>query len=320
MTNTLTDFAGLDTAAGTDVSDSTNLDEIMTRAGLDFHVEQTELFDPEGEPIPGKRLLRREDNQHVLGVVSKRYHTISNRAMLEPFHELVQYHGAKYESAGMIGGGKKCWVSATLPSGFTVPGRTGDHIQQRIVSLFNHDGLGKNAYFSIAHRIMCNNQLRLLTNAANNSEYSFRHSKNWETYHDSASEGFRNAIDSMIQFEETVKVLNNIAMHPDEIENFMKRLYRVDMKKPTTRQRERKIEKARDLFIRGMGNVGETRWDALNAVTEMLDHHQSKRYKTPGLARRARENRFVSNNLSGYGDSIKQRALKLLVNPDNKFK
>jgi len=124
----------------------------------------------------------------------------------------------------------------------------------------------------------------------------------------------------MIKFEETVKILNSISMHPDEIDGFMKRLYRVDLKKPITRQRERKIDKARDLFLRGHGNIGETRWDALNAVTELLDHHHSKRYKSPGLARRARENRFVSNNLSGYGDTIKQRAVKLLINTDNKFK
>lgn len=320
MTNNIIDFQGLDTAAGTNVSQETDLSKMMTRAGFDFNIEKTELFDPEGEPIPGKQLLRREDNQHVLGVVSKRYHSVDNRTMLEPFHDLVQYHGASYESAGMVGGGRKCWVSATLPSGFTVPGRPGDQITQRIVALFNHDGLGKNAYFSIAHRIVCNNQLRLLTKSANNSEFSFRHSKNWRVNHEVASEGFRSAIDSMIEFEETVKILNGITMKPGEIDMFMKRLYKVDMKKPVSRQRERKIEKARDLFINGQGNKGETRWDALNAVTELLDHHHTRRYKTPGLAKRARENRFVSNNLGGYGDMIKQRAVKLLIDTSNNFK
>lgn len=313
-------FTSLDHAAGIDIDDSNNLDIIMNQAGMNFNIEQTPVFDPEGEEIPNKKLLRRTDNGHILGLVGSKYTSVDTRTMLEPFHDLVNLHDAKYESAGVLGGGKKCWVSATLPSSFSVPGRLGDQIQQRIVSLINHDGLGGNAYFSLAHRIVCNNQIRLLTKSAGESQFSMRHTKNWQTQFEKASSGFKQAIDAMVNFEETVKLLSGISMKADEIGIFMKRLYKVDMKKDITRQFARKSEKMTDLFIRGQGNKGENRWDALNAVTELLDHHSTKRYKTPSLARRARENRFVSNNLGGYGDSIKQRALTLLTTTDNTFK
>ena len=126
-------FTSLDHAAGVDISKATSLDEVLDFAGFDFEVEQTTVHTPEGEEIPNKHLLRRSDNDYILGVVGGKYTPVSNRVMLEPFHDLVMDYGAKYESAGVIKGGRKCWISATLPESFSVPGRTGDVINQRIV-------------------------------------------------------------------------------------------------------------------------------------------------------------------------------------------
>lgn len=319
MTNQLTSFKSLDTEAGVNISQISTLDEILQQARFDFEVEQTPVFTPEGEEVPNKQLIRRADNKHVLGVVGSKYTSIDTRTMLEPFHDLVTMHGAMYESAGLIRGGQMCWISATLPSSFVVPGREKDKIQQRIVCSVNHGGVGKNAYFSLANRLFCNNQIRLITKSANKSDYGFRHTKNWEDNFTQAAEGFKEAIESMIDFETAAAQLNNTPMKEDEIAIFMKRLYRMDLAKPLTPRGERKADKLKHLFKSGAGNIGETRWDALNAVTELLDHHSNRRFKTPSLKQRARERRFVSNNLSGYGDSLKQRALKLLLNTEKKF-
>lgn len=313
-------LVALDRAAGQDISKTTNFDDIIKQSGFDFEVEKVPVHDPEGEEITNRRLLRRADNHKMLGIVSNRYVSVDTKTMLEPFHELVTLHQATYESAGVIGGGKKCWISATLPSGFSVSGREDDVIQQRIVALINHDGLGKNAYFSLANRIVCNNQLRLITNTANASEYGVTHTKNWESRFEQASAGFKLAMNSMVNFERTVKQLNDMPMKQSQIDTFGRMLYKIDKKTSLSPQAVKRTNRLKELFKSGHGNHGQTRWDALNAVTEMLDHRMEQINKSPSAMRQARQNRFFRNNLSGYGDMLKQRAVRLLIDNKNTFK
>lgn len=313
-------LVALDRAAGRDLSQTNDFDEIIKRSGFDFEVEKVPVHDPEGEEICNRRLLRRADNHKMLGIVSNRYVPVDTKTMLEPFHELVSLHGATYESAGVIGGGKKCWISATLPSGFSVSGRDEDVIQQRIVALINHDGLGKNAYFSLANRLVCNNQLRLITDTANASDFGVTHTKNWESRFEQASAGFKLAMDSMINFERTTKQLINMPMKESQIDTFGRMLYKIDKKTSLSPQAVKRTNRLKELFKNGHGNHGETRWDALNAVTEMLDHRVERANKSPRALKQARQNRFFRNNLSGYGDMLKQRAIRLLIDSNNTFR
>ena len=309
----------LDSAAGENISNINTLHDLMTTAKFDFDVEKTSLHTPEGDDVPGKFLLRRTDNNFALGVVGNRYNPIDTERMLEPFHEMVQQFGAHYESAGLIRGGKKCWVSATLPGNFLIPGRTHDIIEQRIVAMMSHDGLGRNSYFTLAHRVVCNNQLRLLTDAAQKSLHGFTHTKNWENSLENAHAGFAAALQMRVNLEKILKQLAEVKMNESQVRNFSNRLYRVSKDKKTTTRAEKRTEQLVELFKHGMGNQGNSRWDALNAVTEMLDHHQRKNYKTQAQERIASQNRFMSNNISGYGDSIKQRALSLLTDRELTF-
>ena len=74
-----------------------------------------------------------------------------------------------------------------------------------------------------------------------------------------------------------------------------------------------KREEVVNLFKEGRGNVGSTRWDALNAVTEYLDHHkQASRLNNEKTGAVHAEKRFVSNVIRGSGNSMKQRAITLL--------
>lgn len=316
----LSTLTSLDTRAGEDISDTTSLPELLEKAQLNFDVEKTTLHTPEGDEVPGRFLLRRSDTNHTLGVVGNRYNPVDNYTMLEPFHQLVLDHGAQYESAGVIRGGKKCWVSATLPGQFHVPGRTNDIIEQRIVAFLAHDGLGRNSYFTLANRVVCNNQLRMLTDNAQRSKYGFNHTRNWENNFHAAAVGFEAAIKTRVQFEKTIVHLNKMKMNPDQVRSFSHRLYRIKNAEDMSTKAKNRTEQLVNIFKHGAGNCGSTRWDALNAVTELLDHHNTKNHKTQAHARIASQNRFVSNNINGYGDSIKQRAVRLLTDSEITFK
>ena len=184
----------LDARVGKDISDLTSFDDVMNATGFDFSTERVHPHTPEGNEIENKWLIRRTDNKKILGFVGNRYTAVENDKMLEPFHRLVRTYNAQYETAGLIEGGKKCWISAVLPDTFKLKNRPEDEIQQRVMALFSHDGTKRNAYFSIANRIFCNNQLSLICHEAAQSNYTVSHTKNWEQQWIAAQLGFEAAI------------------------------------------------------------------------------------------------------------------------------
>ena len=97
---------------------------------------------------------------------------------------------------------------------------------------------------------------------------------------------------------------------------------KVDEKREHATSQEKKREEVVNLFHRGLGNRGETRWDAFNAVTEYLDHHQGSKRITKSMEsdkvekrdnRKTFERRFISNMTGGINNNLKHRAFKTLL-------
>lgn len=321
----------LDQRVGKNISGNTEFDEVMTKSGFDFSTELVSPHTPEGKSIKNKWIVRRSDNKRILGFVGNRYTPVDNDKMLEPFHRMVTSYNATYETAGVIDGGKKCWISATLPDTFKLENRPDDVIQRRILGLFAHDGTKKNSYFSIAHRIFCNNQLSLICKEASKSHYTISHTKNWEQQWIDAQLGFEHALSMHKEFEHVANELDQRKMTVPEMRGFTtvalpentyysdnrkkSNIDKKEEKRRTTNRLNNRREEVVDLFLSGAGNNGSTRWDALNAVTEYMDHHnQAKKLESEKNGYRNAERRFVSNVLGGSGDSVKQRSLDLLLN------
>jgi phage/plasmid-like protein (TIGR03299 family) len=322
----------LDSRAGSDIAKLTDFDQVLSKSGLNFEIESVRPHTPEGDEVNNKWMIRRTDNHDVLGIVGNRYNTVSNKSMLKPFHSMVCKYGAKYENAGMVDGGARCWVSATMPEGFAVDNRPEDVIQQRIMAFFTHNGTSKNAYFSIAHRVFCNNQLNVVSREASKSDYSIRHVRNWEDQLLDAHLGFENALALHKEFEYTANQLNSVPMNVKEMRGFANLVIAenkyASKSKPGEKQppidkdkQERKLQRLNnrremlvDLFTQGAGNKGESRWDALNAVTEFVDHHnQISRVNHPTRGQVHAEKRMFGNLFSGNGVRTKQRAVDLLL-------
>jgi hypothetical protein len=245
---------------------------------------------------------------------------------------MVKQYGAAYENAGLIDGGKKCWISATLPDSFKLKNRPDDEIQQRIMALVANDGTKRNAYLSIANRLFCNNQIGLISRKADQSNYRVSHTKNWEPQLIDAQLGFESALSLHKEFESNANILDNFKMDikemrgfttlllPEIVYDYQRRKKHADKDqdiRKTNRLNNRR-EEVVTLFTEGAGNRGISRWDALNAVTEYQDHHnQIKKLDHRKNGYRNAERRFVSNVIGGLGDNVKQRAMNLLLNTKN---
>ena len=319
-----THLTALDDRIGTDISNASSFDDVMNTAGFGFEVERVPMHTPEGNIVKNNYIIRRDDTKRILGTCKSRYAPVQTAAMLEPFHQMVQKYGATYETAGLISGGSKCWISAKLPGDWGLKARPDDKVEQRIISLVSHDGTKRNSYLSIAKRVFCNNMLSLLTTEATKQGYSISHTKNWEDNLGIIQDNFENSINAHAKFNQTANKLDDMRINTDEVKVFTELLLpdrpekinsngKVVKKRETSRLTNRR-EQIVDLFVTGAGNRGNSRWDAFNAVTEFVDHHNNAKSLEGKNAFKAAERRFVSNLLGGPGDNMKQRALSLLLN------
>lgn len=305
----------LDNRLGTEITGVTDFDELITRAKLDFKLEKEPIFDSLGREIRDKFMIRNTCNDSILGIVGKRYNIVDVPTMVRPFHEqIVKKFDLEYENAGIIENGRKCWVAARFRNPLTLKYRPKDMINNRIFCLITNDGTFKNSYLSMAHRVFCNNQLKLMVKAASSSGLGVMHTRNHQRKIDINMALINTFIEAGDNFIGKANSLNDKIMSTSEAKDFVAKL--LPSGKKNTRQSHR-IEHRRahimELFYNGVGNIGKTRWDMFNAVTEYFDHHNNqKKINKHGVP--AMEKRFVANTIFGQGVQIKQKALDLLLN------
>ena len=302
-------LTSLDERAGVDLTGEQNLDNVLERSELNFDVEKVPMYTPEGNAVEGKYLLRRTDNNFVLGTCGNRYHIVGNKSMFEPFDSIVQNTGAVYESAGVVAHGKTCWVSARLGEDFKV---RDDSFQRRVIMLVYHNGLQRNSYFGYNNRVICNNMMASLNNASRKNGIGVKHTPKWEDSLNLAVDAFKESIRESDAFARNIGTLAATKMTKLQAVRFALKFFNdfkpVKSKKRSDRSRTRhhnKVEQLIHLFEEGVGNEGKTRYDMFNAVTEFLDHRS--------VGDKADTGRRFLSNLNGLQATKKRRAVQELL-------
>jgi hypothetical protein len=156
---------------------------------------------------------------------------------------------------------------------------------------------------------------------ANESDYWISHTKNWENRLNQAKDSFHAALRGLQSFEKIANQLDKVKMTSDECRGFTSILLPDPERKKDENGKEIEVratsrisnrrEKIVDLFANGAGNLGATRWDALNGLTEYVNHHNNIGKLEKG-GRQAAERRMVSSLMGGPADQMMQRGLRLL--------
>ena len=95
-------------------------DELYTKAGLDFEVEQVNLGESTGDENFNRFYgLRNNKTGQVYAVTGRKYAPIQNHELIDAFDEVREMYGAKYKAAGVMRGGSRIWVQAELPKDYT---------------------------------------------------------------------------------------------------------------------------------------------------------------------------------------------------------
>lgn len=260
---------------------------VMYQAGLEQKIDET------------RQVLFRSDSHDVLSVMSKDYKIVQPGEVLEFFRDLVVAHGMRLSAAGTLFGGKKYWAIAELGKAAEII--PGDLVNGYLLLTTSADGTMATTAKVTSTRVVCNNTLQIALHSSGKL-LKCNHSKVF------APNEFK--IDLGLIDEGWDKFITNMKQLADqpvtqlEAKEFFGRFVNPS-NKDFRMQMERQMTALLHFYNFGAGHeLGSgTKWNLLNAVTE-LNTHQTARIDA--------SHRF-NNSEFGKNNSEKNRALEMLL-------
>lgn len=299
-------------------------EEAMKLAGQDWEVTESGLYRPttgddaESSPVklvPGWKALARSDNDELLGIVKDSYKVTQNKLLYDFEAALADDSGLRYETAGVLAGGKTVWAQAQVPKHIRIKGDSSDIIPY-LIAWTGHDGGRGFGVGATTVRVRCQNTFHAATTQKDMPRFTLRHTAKVE---DRIGEA-RKALQMSFAYLDTVEAMfNGMAAKPmsaKDFDKFVEKLLPVDPKAVNPWKTLRDREALSTLYIADtetMDGLKFTNYRALMAVTEFVDHHRTYIDTTKNGGNTAADNRALSL-LDGQGSRMKTQALALLAN------
>lgn len=310
---------------GTVVDGLMTAEQAMELAGLGWMVEGKpvtvngiQLPFPTEESSDGYQGICRSDTGACLGITKGRYKTIQNKEAFNFFDSLIGQGKAVYDTAGSLNGGKQVWLLSKVNGIVEI---NGDEHKEYALMVTSHDGSTSLQVSYVFERVVCANTLSVALSGQTNV-VKIRHTSTWKDKEEEAARilGVGQKYYSTIQ--EELKRFNSVMLNDKQLNEFNTLLLTPQEKSESNKQWfERSLSPERELptrtinvrdeinrlFHQGDGNKGQTGWDALNAVTDYVDHHATLR---------GENSTRLQSALMGSGASLKQTAYNLLTDED----
>lgn len=285
--------------AGIVIPEAVKAADAIRLGGLDWTVEKERLCLPDGTETQFYATVRSSDRL-PLGVVQKDYVPFNNVEAFDFADALVDSGDLVYETVGPLRNGRWVWLLARMPGEILVGGE--DPVQKYLLLFNSHDGTRAITVVLTSVRVICQNTLMAALKGAKN-RWTVRHLGNM----DGKLQEARRALDISFryfgEFEAQANEMVDTAFSESDFEAFLDKLLPtpVDGKDPNATWREGILTNYETSVT--LNGIRETRWGALQAVSEYGEH--VRQYRT--------SNAQVMNNFMGDASRINERALKLLV-------
>lgn len=242
-------------------------------AGLDWKVQQTDVFTDEGTMIPGYKANVRDKDNRILGVVTDRYQIVQNEDAFAFTDELLG-EGVTYETAGSLQDGKRIWLLARMPEKYII---AGDEVEPYFVIMNSHDGSCAIKTAMTPIRVVCQNTLNFALQNAKRT-WTAKHTSNIMERMEEAKDTILFANRYMAELGKDIETLSRIHLTDKKVEEFMAEFFPVteDM---TTVQKNNNRKLLNDLKRRyfeapDLQQVGKNGYRFLNAVSDFATHAQ----------------------------------------------
>ncbi len=297
---------------GTLVDHPMTAQEALNKAGLDTYNELQPMFIQDEDrliEVPNKKAVVRVDDLKILGIVGNWYKVIQNRECFDFMDSIIGEGRAVYETAGSLRGGTQIFLTVKFPQ---VSKIGPDKIDQYVLLTSSHDGSIPLRVMWTPVRVVCANTMGMALSgySKNGNGMAIRHTRNYQTKIAMAREVLQLTEEYYRHMEVEFQKMLKTEMTKLNFEQFVEKLFPEPKSGKESSRRKADKEKIADLFANGRGipAVRNTRWAALNAVVEFVDHHKRSHSQS---GRNLDEVRMESG-LWGQGQGLKQKAYDLL--------
>ncbi len=289
---------------GTEVQEAPCSADALIYAGLDWSVDQRDVFTGSGALIPGYKANVRSTDEAILGIVSDRYKVVQNEDAFRFTDDLLG-EGVTYETAGALQGGRKVWLLARMPHRYII---AGDEIAPYLVVMNSHDGSSGIKVAMTPVRVVCQNTLNLALDSARRI-WTTKHTENVMSRVYEARETLELAEAYMGELGRGIDALSRIKLTDKKVMEFMEEFFPVT-EDLTEAQRKNNLRLLEDMRRRywdapDLANVGRNGYRFINAVSDFATHADPIR-KT----RNYEENLFLR---TVEGNPLIDRAYKLVL-------
>ena len=306
--------------------DAMTASEALEAAGLDWTVrldpawrqigsEPRILVGPGMEQSPDYKFVVREDNDTVLGMVGKRYHVAQNIETFDFVDSIVGGGDAYYHTAGSLWGGRRVFLLIKLGGDYTLD--NGEALNSFILLDNSHDGTSALRMRLTKIRVVCQNTLDMASSGR--AGFYARHTGGMMSRVVEARNLLGLNAAHMSRYMAECNMLAQEAWDDAQHETLVRNLFGVegrhelsDHKGVTGAAARRVVE----LFHDGVGNAGETRWDAYNAITEFVDYHRPLRNRIQSVDSNDRETntyRLENSWFARGGQALRMKAWRSLT-------
>ena len=289
---------------GTEVAEAPSSMDALIYAGLNWEVEQKNVYAEDGRLIPGYKANIRTTDNTTLGIVSDRYKVVQNEDAFQFTDDLLG-EGVTYETAGALQGGRKVWMLAKIPHRYII---AGDEITPYLVVMNSHDGSSGIKVAMTPVRVVCQNTLNLALKSAKRT-WASKHTENVLTRVHAARETLWLAETYMGELGHSIDDLSQIKLTDKKVMELMQGFFPVAEDLPEI-QRKNNLRLLEDLKRRyfdapDLSHVGKNGYRFLNAVSDFATHAEPIR-----RTKNYEENLFLR---TVEGNPLVDKAYKLVL-------
>ena len=266
--------------------------EARTLAGLDWDPVTAEVYTLTGintdgtdryAPITGWKSINRSDTGAVLSLNKDTYTVIDHGQMGEIVEAVLAQPNVKWETAGVLDGGRAVWCLALLDEPVMLPGDDSPTLPYLAITN-RHDGTAACALRATAVRIVCANTFRAaeLEGERTGTTFSFIHKASWRTRIEDARKAVTGARDEMARYAELAAELLAITITPAQRELFITEFIPKPPDGLITDRVARNVDEARAALrmifdSKTTEQVAHTAYGLVQAAGEYLDHVRNAR-------------------------------------------